>query len=343
VNETKSILLKGSPGTGKTFVARALAYYLCGERSDINDAPRRDIYPDLTEIERFIGSDRCEFIQVHPSMSYEDIVYGVDIRAAGGLTVSYSEKRVKELCDRAAGSAELYCVIFDDISRAISGVLLGNLIYAMEYRGRPVELVDGGTLVIPENVILIFTECNHFYGNNLDYALRRRMDYVKEFRSEREILDAYYGDAALVGAKTVILDVYDSVRNFIEQNITREPGVRLEDCLPGHGMFIVERSGTPFLILDKVKLKLIHQVFPYLSALRGSGMLFGDLQAFFENTKGMINTGVVGLNNISGIQKILVRTRRTVAPSRSRIREIITQRRLFLPVAQNIKELSKAL
>jgi hypothetical protein len=245
-------------------------------------------------------------------MSYEDIVYGVEIRAAGGLTVSYSEKRVKELCDRAAGAAELYCVIFDDINRANSGLLLGNLIHAMEYRGQPVELIDGSTLVIPENVILVFTECNHFFGNNLDYALRRRMDYVKEFGSERAVLDEYYSDAVLAGAKTIILDVYDSVSNFIKRNITRDLGVRFEDYIPGHGMFIVERSGTPFLILDKVKLKLIHQAFPYLSALYGSGMLSGDLQEFFESAKNIINTGVVGLNNISRIQKVLFNTGRVV-------------------------------
>jgi MoxR-like ATPase len=313
VIETKNILLKGSPGTGKTFFARALAYYLCHERIQIEDAFNRDVFSDLGAIEAFINSQRCEFIQVHASMSYEDIVYGIEIRAKGGLHVAYAEKRVKELCDRAAGRADLYCIIFDDISRANAGALLGNLIYAMEYRNQPVELIDGNTMSIPDNVILIFTECNLLYGNDLDYAIRRRMDYVKEFQSDREILAVYY-DGIGANAKSVILDVYDSVRRFIERNITRDPGIGPQDYIPGHGMFIVERTGTPYLILDKVKQKLIHQVFQYVSALYGGGILSGDLQAFFENTKNMINTGVVGLNNIAGVQKILVGSGRVVAP-----------------------------
>lgn len=308
-----NILLKGSPGTGKTFFARTLAYYLCHERLQIEDALNSDGYSSSDAIERFISGDHCEFIQVHPSMSYEDIVYGVEIKAAGTLNVLYTEKRVKELCNRARGQAELYCVIFDDICRTNSGALLGNLIYAMEYRNQPVELIDGHTISIPENVVLIFTECNHFYGNNLDYALRRRMDYVKEFRSNRDVLDAYY-DTVGANAKAVILDVFDSVRNYIERNITRDPGIRFEDYVPGHGMFIVELSGTPYLILDKVKQKLIHQVFPYMSALYSAGMLSGDLQAFFENTRTMINTGFASIDTIVGIQKVLVNAGRTVTP-----------------------------
>lgn len=312
--ETKNILLKGSPGTGKTFFARALAYYLCDEGLQIEDAFERDVFSDSAAIEAFVNSNRCEFIQVHPSMSYEDIVYGIEIRATGGLHVTYAEKRVKEICDRAAGSDDLYCVIFDDISRANSGALLGNLIYAMEYRNQPVELLDGNTLSIPDNVILIFTECTRSYGNDLDYALRRRMDYVKEFQSDREIIDAYYRGAISESAKAVILDVYDSVRDYIERNITRDPGIRLGDYVPGHGMFIVERTGTPYLILDKVKQKLIHQVFQYMSALYGAGILSGDLEVFFEHIRSRINTGAEALSNIAGIQKVLVNSGRIVNP-----------------------------
>lgn len=310
----KNILIKGSPGTGKTFFARAMAYYLCHEKLKIDDVFDKDVYSDLDRIENFVNSDYCEFIQVHPSMSYEDIVYGIEIKASGSLDVSYTEKRIKELCDKANGKSELYCIIFDDISRANSGALLGNLLYSMEYRNQPYELVDGKTLTIPDNVIFIFTECNHMYGNKLDYALRRRMDYVKELNSDTKILDAFYDGTVSLNTKGIILDVFDSVRYFIERNITKDSGVEWEDYMPGQGMLMVERSGTDYLILDKIKQKLIYQVFPYVLDLYSRGMLTSNPQAFFEGTKNKINTGIASLSNIVDIKKVLVNSGRVITP-----------------------------
>ncbi len=154
----KSLLFTGNPATGKTFLARAAAYYLCHEQLNIDSLQSRDIYEDLDKIEAFINSDRCEFIQVHPSMTYEDIVYGIDIKATGSMTIDYVEKRIKRLCDRAKISEESFAVIFDDISRIDASVLLGNLIYAMEFRNESVTFADGSELCIPDNVTLIFTE-----------------------------------------------------------------------------------------------------------------------------------------------------------------------------------------
>ena len=136
----KNLLFTGNPATGKTFLARAAAYYLCYEKSNIDSLQSKDIHNDLDKIEDFIDRDRCEFIQVHPSMTYEDIVYGIDIKATGTMTVDYVEKRIKKLCDRAGDTDELYAVIIDDISRVDAGALLGNLIYAIEFRNEAVSL-----------------------------------------------------------------------------------------------------------------------------------------------------------------------------------------------------------
>ena len=178
----ENLLFTGNPATGKTFLARAAAYYLCYEKMNIDSLQSKDIYRDLDKIEDFIDSDRCEFIQVHPNMTYEDIVYGIDVKAAGTMTVNYVEKRIKKLSDRAGTTEELYAIIFDDISRIDAGALLGNLIYAMEFRNEAVLLSDGSVLCVPDNVIIILTECGNFHAGHLDYALRRRMDYVAELK-----------------------------------------------------------------------------------------------------------------------------------------------------------------
>ena len=259
----KNLLFTGNPATGKTFLARAAAYYLCHEKLNIDSLQSKDIYMDLDKIEEFINSENCEFIQVHPSMTYEDIVYGIDIKATGTMTVDYVEKRIKKLCDRARGTEELYAIVFDDISRLDAGALLGNLIYAMEFRNETVPLSDGATLCIPDNVIVILTECRNFHAGHLDYALRRRMDYVAELKSDRDVLERYY-DSVNANAGRIIIDIFDSIKDFITANAA--PGIPdvLDKYMPGHGMFMVERTGTAYFVLDKFKQKMVYQIFPFI-------------------------------------------------------------------------------
>lgn len=311
----KNILLKGSPGTGKTFFARGLAYYLCHKSMTIEESFSQNIVGDIDAIEQFIQGSRCEFIQVHPSMSYEDIVYGVSITANGDLSISYAEKRIKELCDIAIDDVDnLYCVIFDDIGRTNASTLLGDLLYAMEHRNQVIELANGVTLSIPDNVVLIFTECNQLFGERLDYALRRRMDYVHEFHSNKDVILAYYTDSVSNATLEIIGDIYDSVCEYVYQNFIKDPSISVDDYLPGHGFFMVDKNGTPIQIFDLIKQKIIYQVQPYLSALHSTGLIQGDIEAFFDSLQRKFNTGIESFNTVSAIYKIKLNTGERVAP-----------------------------
>ena len=309
----KNLLFTGNPATGKTFLSRAAAYYLCYEKLNIDSLQSKYIHKDLDRIENFIDSDRCEFIQVHPSMTYEDIVYGIDIKATDTITVDYVEKRIKKLCDRARDTEELYAIIFDDISRVDAGALLGNLIYAMEFRNEAVPLSDGVTLCIPDNIVFILTECRNFHAGHLDYALRRRMDYVAELKSDRNVIERYY-NSVNANAGRIIIDIFDSIKDFITANAA--PGISdvLDKYMPGHGMFMVERIGTAYFVLDKFKQKMIYQIFPFINNLSSLGILRGNIETYEKALKSKLNTGISELNRISDIRKVMINSGERVEP-----------------------------
>ena len=46
----KNLLFTGNPATGKTFLARAAAYYLCYEKLNIDSLQSKDIYKDWDKL-----------------------------------------------------------------------------------------------------------------------------------------------------------------------------------------------------------------------------------------------------------------------------------------------------
>lgn len=308
-----NILVRGCPGTGKTFMARAAAYYMCVKGLDEEQAFAAQAIDEIDEIDQFFeDGDRCEYIQVHPSMEFDDIVYGLQISAGTGLSLSFAEKRVMQLCDRAKGKEEKYAVVFDDINRAESGTLLGNLLYGMEYRDQDIPLPGGNVMCVPSNVILIFTENTLDTENALDLAVRRRMTYLKELKSDRDTIRAYYSGAVSAPALRLILNLYDRVESFIKTYTVKESGIVPADYVPGHGMFMVRRVGTVYYILDNLKQKIKYQVCPHIMNLFNIGILSTNPESFLEQLNDSINTGVLGLCPINAIKKKLIRKNREV-------------------------------
>ena len=307
-----NILVRGCPGTGKTYLSRAAAYYICEQNLDIKDAFEQDCISSQAEIEAFVNSDRCEYIQVHPSMEFDDIVYGFDIKANGSMSIAYAEKRIMQLCNNAKGKNRLYCIILDDINRANAGRLLGNILYAMEYRNQEIQLADGSEMTIPDNVVLIFTENTLDPSNGLDLAIRRRMTFLKVLMSDRTVIRKWYRGFLSPSALKLILDVYDRIEDFIRSYISPEQNIKPDSYLPGHGFFIVDNLGTQHYVLDCFKQKLCLQIAPYLKELFCRGVLSINPESFIERLLISVNAGISGVCPIASIRKQLVRTGKDV-------------------------------
>lgn len=311
----KNIWINGGPGTGKTIISRAMTYYIGHEGLDVEETYLRDIHADIDAIETFVESEFVEYIQIHPSMTYEDVVYGIAISPNGSLSMQYAEKRIKALCDRAKGRQEKFFLILDDICRTNAGSLLGNLLYAMEYRDQPVGLADGNTMVIPENVVIIITECRTLYGTSLEYAIRRRADYEKELFPDSDVLDRYYINCLSLDIKNIVINVFETIRNFVNGNILRDSSVQKENYIPGHGMLMVDRAGSQNDILVRIIEKFEYQLMPYIRDMVMAGILTcdgDDLEDLYNNIKNQLNAGQGMAASGSSVEKIFCRSRQPV-------------------------------
>jgi hypothetical protein len=155
----KQLILQGSPGTGKTFVAEKLATWWAG-------AP-----------------ERTKTVQFHESYGYEDFVEGIKplynsdkdetlFRPMPGVFLSFCR-------DARGDDKNRYVLVIDEINRAKISRVFGELLYLLEYRNKVVTLQSGQAFSIPDNLYIIGTMNTADKSIALvDYALRRRFAFV---------------------------------------------------------------------------------------------------------------------------------------------------------------------
>src|SRR6266496_437100 len=154
----RQVILQGAPGTGKTFVAKEVAQFWAGDAT------------------------RVQTIQFHESYGYEDFVFGIkpSINAQTNETQFRTEQGVfVNFCERVRSSTEQHVFIIDEINRAKSARVFGELLYLLEYRKETVQLQSGEEFSIPVNLCIIGTMNTADKSIALvDYALRRRFAFV---------------------------------------------------------------------------------------------------------------------------------------------------------------------
>jgi 5-methylcytosine-specific restriction enzyme B len=158
----KQIILQGAPGTGKTFVAEQLAILWAGD------------------------TKRVKVVQFHESYGYEDFVHGIRPQRDPdtGKTAFVPTPGVflnfcKEIEKDKTVPPNNYVLLIDEINRAKTARVFGELLYLLEYRDKTVELQCGEPFSIPQNLYIIGTMNTTDKSIALvDYALRRRFAFV---------------------------------------------------------------------------------------------------------------------------------------------------------------------
>lgn len=158
--KSSGIILRGVPGTSKTWYAQRIAASLVGD-------PSNDVFR----------------VQFHPSYGYEDFVEGYkpDEDSKSGFTVE--PKVFLKACKRAKELTEGYvAVIVDEINRGDPARVFGDLLTYLEhgYRGETFHLAySGEEQYVPANLIVIGT-MNPYDRSiaQLDAAFLRRFDHI---------------------------------------------------------------------------------------------------------------------------------------------------------------------
>jgi len=178
-----------------------------------------------------------------------------------------------------------YVLIIDEINRANLPVVLGELIYALEYRGKKVESMyavdEDKTLTIPPNLFIIGTmnTADRSVGH-IDYAIRRRFAFVDVLPTKEPIKD--FAKPMFKRVSELFIKNYDAIdwsNPKPERSEYLASDFRPEDVWLGHSYFItkdIDEDGKAVSEQDQLAIKLKYEVAPILKEYLKDGLLIDN-------------------------------------------------------------------
>ena len=160
-----------------------------------------------------------------------------------------------------------YVLIIDEINRANLPSVLGELIYALEYRGEAVNSMyaidDDAKISIPENLYIIGTmnTADRSVGH-IDYAIKRRFAFVN----------------MLPNAEVIINDKAKALFNKVSELFTDKylaSDFDAKDVHLGHSYFLLKEDSN-LSESEQLQLKLDHEILPILNEYVKDGMLLEE-------------------------------------------------------------------
>lgn len=192
LTDSKNIILRGAPGTGKTYIAREIA-------TDIVSNGYYDKYSSLRPEQK----QQVEFVQFHPNYDYSDFVEGLrpkltdngsmEFELRDGVFKKFIKRAIKNYEEYKKSKEELkpYIFIIDEINRGEISKIFGELFFSIDpgYRGEEGEITTqyanlhanpDEKFYIPENVYIIGTMNDIDRSvDSFDFAMRRRFRFIE--------------------------------------------------------------------------------------------------------------------------------------------------------------------
>jgi Cdc6-like AAA superfamily ATPase len=181
-----------------------------------------------------------------------------------------------------------YVLIIDEINRANLPAVLGELIYALEYRGENVEsmyAIDGdNSLILPPNLYIIGTmnTADRSVGQ-IDYAIRRRFAFVDMLP---QILDIDGFDISLFEqVSKLFISNFEEYKHdnkiIFEKSDFLSEEFRPEDVWLGHSYFIMkDKDGK-----DIRDMRLNYEIKPILREYLKDGIFKSNAKNEINNLK----------------------------------------------------------
>ena len=167
-----------------------------------------------------------------------------------------------------------YVLIIDEINRANLSAVLGELIYALEYRGEAVQSMyaidDDNTLILPPNLYIIGTmnTADRSVGY-IDYAIRRRFAFVNILPKK---LEENFNKELFKTVSELFIENYDEyISNpniVLKRSKTLSPEFKPEEVWLGHSYFITEQTS--------IEIRLEYEIKPILLEYVKDGVLIGE-------------------------------------------------------------------
>ncbi len=196
IQNYKQVILYGPPGTSKTYYTKGLAFAIANDVSNI------------------------EFVQFHPSYSYEDFVEGIFPEVneeTGQIIFKIEDKIFKKLCREAKDNPDKnYVLIIDEINRADLSKVFGEIFSALEYRKEVIKLLySRENFAVPTNLYIIGTMNTLDKSTvDIDFALMRRFKFF-EVAPDTEVLRKILKENGVENDLIEkIVDVFEKIQEF---------------------------------------------------------------------------------------------------------------------------------